>query len=574
MAFTSGGIVVSVHMIARGRHVMALATALWLHAAPVSGQAKMPFQEVDVDLRAAIVNDTLPFDVPFIVSATIGASITEVSAWLAEVPEPVGNAPFACPAEGDPAWRTIRPWREPAGIAEASPMAGETQPVRKFRLLFPALDVNRFYCVKFALGPARSLTPEELSTFRRNIVEVIDIPLRAYATADRVPASETLALRRALLLAIQKVTGEMTPRAKAGSIFDPSRSAGDVHSELTRRLHDVVDPQAARQSAIESLREDEEALAEISGRIERRWNDVLDIARQRSLDPEITEDIASQLRAQNLGLLRLRESLPAAKSAWSPSPVDEALARTQQAEEQAESGMAVLDRLALSPEPEAVTQLKADFEQELGTLQPLESELNDLKGSLEDRQRALEELTLQFGNEVAVTIELLTTSLGSFDTRHGWYVSMDAGLAYGWDIDEAFGYLGTNIYFRPVNKDAPLQSFGSFAQSFTRRVSALIGLTVTGQTEEADRREALIGGRVLVVGGGLRLTDSIRVNGGGLVFKAVDPNPLVTERRVEISPFISLSFDIDVVGMLGDLGGAFGVNSGTPSSTRRPGVQP
>jgi hypothetical protein len=254
--------------------------------------------------------------------------------------------------------------------------------------------------------------------------------------------------------------------------------------------------------------------------------------------------------------------------------VDEALARTQQAEEQAKSGKAVLDRLALSPEPEAVTQLRADLERELDTLEPLKSELTDLKGSLEARQRALEELTLQFRNEVAVTIELLTTSLGSFDTRHGWYVSMDAGLAYGWDISEAFGYLGTNIYFRPVNKDAPLQSFGSFAQSFTRRVSALIGLTVTGQTEEADRREALIGGRVLVVGGGLRLTDSIRVNGGGLVFKAVDPNPLVTERRVEISPFISLSFDIDVVGMLGDLGGAFGVNSGTPSSTRRPGVQP
>jgi hypothetical protein len=151
---------------------------------------------------------------------------------------------------------------------------------------------------------------------------------------------------------------------------------------------------------------------------------------------------------------------------------------------------------------------------------------------------------------------------------------MDAGLAYGWDINEAFGYLGTNIYFRPVNKDAPLQNFGSFKQSFSRRASALIGLTVTGQVEETDRREALLGGRLLVLGGGLRMTDSIRFSGGALVFKAVDPNPLVTERRVEISPFVSMSFDIDVVGTLGDLGRAFGLTNPPQGATasRKAGV--
>jgi hypothetical protein len=87
-------------------------------------------------------------------------------------------------------------------------------------------------------------------------------------------------------------------------------------------------------------------------------------------------------------------------------------------------------------------------------------------------------------------VTLLVTSQGNFETRHGWYVSMDAGLAYGWDINEAFGYLGTNIYFRPVNKDAPLQNFGGFGRSFSRRASALIGIRFFSRRAELLRRGA------------------------------------------------------------------------------------
>jgi hypothetical protein len=101
-------------------------------------------------------------------------------------------------------------------------------------------------------------------------------------------------------------------------------------------------------------------------------------------------------------------------------------------------------------------------------------------------------------------------------------------------------YAGTNIYLRPVNPDVPL----SQKDGFSRRFSFTLGYTLQGIADTNERtRKDLFGGGSLVVGAGLRLTESLRVAGGALLFIKKNPNPLITGETVAATPYVSFSFD-------------------------------
>jgi hypothetical protein len=75
-------------------------------------------------------------------------------------------------------------------------------------------------------------------------------------------------------------------------------------------------------------------------------------------------------------------------------------------------------------------------------------------------------------------------------------------------------------------------------------------------------RDNLFGNQALLAGAGLRITDTIRLGAGALLFKEKDPNPLITRFRVASTYYFSLSFDLNVAkAFKGGLGGLFG--SGT-----------
>ncbi len=136
------------------------------------------------------------------------------------------------------------------------------------------------------------------------------------------------------------------------------------------------------------------------------------------------------------------------------------------------------------------------------------------------------------------------------ETPGNIYVSADAGLLYGTDIKTAALYIGTNIYFRPVNKRAPLSEKGSFL----RRTAATIGFTVTSIADDNRTRSDMFGHQSLVLGAGLRLTPSMRAGAGALVFKERDRNPLISRSSVVTSPYVSLSFDLNVGAMFERMG--------------------
>jgi len=57
------------------------------------------------------------------------------------------------------------------------------------------------------------------------------------------------------------------------------------------------------------------------------------------------------------------------------------------------------------------------------------------------------------------------------------------------------------------------------------------------------------------LGAGLRLTDVLRLGGGAIVIKGEDPDPTINRTRLRLTPFVALSADIDLAGVLGKMFG-------------------
>jgi hypothetical protein len=156
----------------------------------------------------------------------------------------------------------------------------------------------------------------------------------------------------------------------------------------------------------------------------------------------------------------------------------------------------------------------------------------------------------ELGDDVEQKVTLVATTVGNFATRHAWYIGADIGLALVPKMEATTPYIDTNIYFRPVNKNAPLSGE---TDSFSRRASAMVGITV-GADLGNSKRLNLFDGRMLLVGGGVRINDSLRFTGGVVLFRAVDPNPFIDNPRINFTWFISGSVDWDVKGTFTSMG--------------------
>jgi hypothetical protein len=126
------------------------------------------------------------------------------------------------------------------------------------------------------------------------------------------------------------------------------------------------------------------------------------------------------------------------------------------------------------------------------------------------------------------------------------HISADAGTLYAGDIGIGALYIGSNIYFRPVNRDAPNE-----VGSIGRRLAATVGITISPTADERSRRRSdLFWNQSLVLGAGYRLTSFLRGGGGALIFLESDVNPLITQKNLAATWYVSLSLDLDVASLL------------------------
>lgn len=171
----------------------------------------------------------------------------------------------------------------------------------------------------------------------------------------------------------------------------------------------------------------------------------------------------------------------------------------------------------------------------------------------------------QINKLVAAIRRWITLTAGThagFKNRFNRYVSADEGFAHAWDLDQTFSYTGVNVYGRPVNKAAPLRLF-SPKERFWRRAALMIG--VPNSIDDDPAWDGLIGDKPVIIGAGYRFTDYLRFTLGAVVLEEQSPNPLVDESEgLKVSPFVSLSLDIDVVSIFTNLLGSGG--SGDPAT--------
>jgi hypothetical protein len=204
-------------------------------------------------------------------------------------------------------------------------------------------------------------------------------------------------------------------------------------------------------------------------------------------------------------------------------------------------------RAIVSPiDPALTTRIDgtiADLSAQKSALLHLQQAVNALRSAVQTHVNML-------GGTILNDFTALVTTYGNFDTRRSWYLSADTGVAVAPELGEVFPYVGTNIYFRPVNKQAPPTVFLS-------RFSAIVGFTLTSNLIKPGETQSLFGTNAnLLLGAGLRATDVLRFNGGVLVLKGVNPNPLINRTRLEITPYFSFSADIDLAGIMSGLFGS------------------
>jgi hypothetical protein len=175
---------------------------------------------------------------------------------------------------------------------------------------------------------------------------------------------------------------------------------------------------------------------------------------------------------------------------------------------------------------------------------------NELKSRLnKDFEKLAEKLSDQFARIQFIEVAEI---IGTNDYKN--YIALDFGIGYAFDVS-MFLYSGVHVYFVPVNRKAPLKFKFKGRHWFWKRWSLLLGLTTKGI--ENDQYKNLFSGTSLLGGMGFRISRSFKVNGGVLLLKEIDANPLLDKDHLEIAPFASLSFDIDIQPLIGKLGTLF-----------------
>jgi len=536
-----------------------LLTLTFTYQSKAEDSSNGPFPIVEVDLNAGIFKEVLPFDVPFIITGQVTKDTKEVKLAYYESGSVISDQDI--PPD---AWQSVNSWYRFIGLE------GD-----KFSILVPPLRVNRYFRFRFSFE--RSVADKEVEAFRRRASDAVDELLRNFGEVSNLNVDQSNKLRIQLILAVKTALGPgIDMDVEPGTIFDENANSSSVRNTFNQKLAEILDAQNNRYDGISNFAGKVPSAADylnelIGNTIFARIVDELKAraSQDESIDTLLQANIdALDIRRLSQGdvvdlVAGLKPGSPPANlyAVWDAYLLDDQISQLQ-------GTMRTLNRLnrfvshirstsslsrAVVVTVDELNSLTELISRSVEDFQEIQRELAFIKESLEMRKEAIDAYISQLGNQVRDDITVYGSSVGDFNTRHSWYISADVGLAWATDIDEVFSYFGTNIYFRPVNKNAPLKGL-----QFFRRFSIMIGLTLQ-DLEMAGQRESTVGSQMLVIGGGLRLTSSMRVSGGAIVFKKPDPNPLISDTELALSPFISLSFDWNVASTLGDLGRAFGI---------------
>ena len=526
---------------------------------PATGAGTGDFDEVPLDVASGVFGRRLPFDVPFVVTGRAPAGTTRVELRFEEA----GASTIS---------------------ASSAPLVSGVDADGRFRVLMEPVRSGRHFVYRLTFE--RRLPATAVPSLRSAVEAVLRRDL-ALPGGDEPVAARAAATALALVAAYEQSLNQgqvvTTPRGEAriesrGPLLD-SRSTEEARVQELARLADGVSrAQAERRAALEryaetapSLLRELEAVAAASSllrlveALEARPESDPRNPRSAVFLPPASRRLVSAGAAELAALAEGRTPDGPAlglRDAATPEEADAFRERYRQTAEDLQGlrewlqGLvlegAEMGRLAGALAPGDVEKLAALARYDAGPIrraeqwaETLQVYTHEVQTALAARERALaraaDEVVAQA--ETAVLRETLVTDRVS--SEGGVYVSLDLGVLYPPELERATLTVGANVYFAPVNKRAPLRANG-----IRQRLALTFGLTVTNmRREEETRWENLLGEKAnLFFGLGYRLTRSLRLGGGFVLFQKNDENPLVDEQSLAVTPYVSLSFDVDLVG--------------------------
>jgi hypothetical protein len=517
---------------------------------------------MSVDLRGRSITGTLPFDIPFNLTGVIPDTVDRVSVQFAECPR--GKCPAVQP---DPAGcGVILPgtviWHPSPGEAQMvwtrdpvidQPHAGEA--AAPFVIGMPMLEAQREFV--FVFDVQSRPTAAATDAMRAQVRELLRKEFDSLAAS---PDNRTLTKVQAVVIQ-KRVVDEIksiVPCARTAGALSDNASAEDVHRLFTPgHLTDVTSRTRVKLDVTKLEKEAPslpEALQVIRRDAPNKALPALAGAPASARNKTVIADLTNLASLSNAEMMSIGRGADPDHPDTRLGPYTDQLTEVEMdaranalqnlhsaAAGAAEALAAVQDASPDGKSVPAIMETKA-------ALEKIAVSTTRMVGAAHDYVRNVRESTRQEATFSALVESVVKSvfvingsSVGDFDTNSSWYVSADPGLAWAPGIEKIVPYTGTNIYFRPVNRDTPLR----LRSSFGRRFALSIGLTL-GSVSEAGKRGDLFGSQALLVGFGYRITDAIRVSGGGLVFQKEDPNPLISHKRLGAVPYFSMSFDWDV----------------------------
>lgn len=473
-------------------------------------------RDVRVSFTQNFISDRLPFDVPFNVTGSVVTSVKRLELSVYQVRSNVDLARLISDLQ-----RTVNcVGQQPQGRL-VSQSAATPSDTGAFSLFVNALDPQYYYAFCFV-----GVSPVPGADFNDDVRRILASLIPRLDNGGDITNAMLADVRSAMSGKIAEI-GEGRPvRATIppGNLFDPARPTDPRFGPLATALTDpFVNMEIQQRGHTNSVNEF-----------------VADVADARSGG---SVRFTSELNAALAGVNR---TLPTRASAVTgTASFDSAGFRFEDAKAALDN--AVKAAAAGSEELKVLNGLVNDLQEVINAAQTY--------GLHYDRMHNAAAALINF---VALEARVVTVTLGSSvlsaDLARSAYVSMDAGIAYPWRLESMVFYAGTNIYFRPINKAAPLRYKGTFLHRF----ALTVGITTTVKddsrraqdlrnTEDNDTSNSLL------LGAGIRVTPSLRVGGGVLVFKESDANPLIDQTSVAVTPYVSFTADVDVANLFRSL---------------------
>lgn len=539
--------------------MLILATGLFVaqpRAADDATPSTKAYPTVPVDLASQVFQDYLPFDVPFRITGTVGKPVQLIRVCYSRDSDESTSTSAAPSSDGcQEGWEPGPTWRRLVATPDDA----------KFFLHIAPLRSKSTYRFMFIME--REPEPEEVAKFRTEAVTALDDAFRqdfgsvAYDELLRrlnraIPLKEGESLKHRLWEGKSYVEFQNTFLEQTNGILegiDLKYAAAETFEEGADRAESILRTLLSEPLGLQALKRD---LVEAT-------------AREDASSP--LQTLASRYAATLAFLAtppdacgRLVRGADAGDylgidELWQPGQVDRRLANLAKTRAELDTLLAFVNEAAglTGSRLDKPIRLIRELNEELELVR---WEANGVKTGLQLRAQAIQDMAEGLTTRLREDVVIQGTTNPDFNTRHQYYVSADVGIAATPVIDEIYPYLGTNIYFRPVNKAASFKSLKMlYGGAWSRRVSLMLGITTT-DVKKQGQRDGIIGDKGMLLGFGLRLNQSIRLSAGTLVFKEIDPDPLVSKTDWNGTYFVSFSFDWDVRGTFGGIEKALGLD--------------